>query len=679
MVRHSRFSTRDASTSRQVEGDLSVMAPAVKGGIVREYGKTAGLFPLGRRRWASEDEGDASMEEEQREKPQSKGLQALIDEYCDVRLGRVEWSPEPDKLRWDYLSRRGERLRGGGWVARFRGALADCIGDLDVQVTLPMETRVPAGPWGCGSWYWADSDAGVFGMLRARGAAFPFPQFGDGGRRSKLDNGLLVRFFLFCPPGLAEPVLGDLGISLDDVDFSDADVMRLLKISGNAHAFAWLRDNRPDCLDVAQFDLGELRQTPLLEPLLEGATEESVCVDGVVDEGVRFAKRKIAAGAYAEALDIVRALKLREAHAVELLAILPSKNDVQAEALRGHLTAKRDSLSFRRIPPQSAGGMHSFLSWDAEFAAEFLAFARKGDTASMGQFMTGVGGGRLPGDCSGGGVAASAPREHLDLWHACVERLDAELLEFLVSHGLNLRAVLAVGKRADESSTLVRSVANVCDRLGCDAAIAREFLLVAIDAGTRFDGNGSREIMQVMCLFVGDDDLFERLCGAGFSFHVRDCEGGEGQGDARVVNYLLSDFHKRVTSEWDSPAVLEDKEPDWAGVAYALNHGAVLQLESGFADRAKRTLASKPNELAELAMAVPPSSIQPISFVIDVVAKLGNASVLDVLRSWESSFDDSTLRDAIDVCAQRELTEATAYLMNLAGDSFSLGGPSLEL
>lgn len=619
------------------------------------------------------------MDEEQREKPQSQGLQALIDEYCDVHLERVEWSPEPDKLRWDYLSRRRERLRGGDWVARFKGVLANGADNLDIQVNLPMETRIPAGPWGCGSWYWADSDADVFGMLRAQGAAFPFPQFGDQGKRSAPDNELLVRFFLFCPPGLAEPVLDGLGVNLDDVDFSDADVMRLLKISGNAHAFEWLRDNKPECLDMCQLDLGELRETPLLAPLLKGAAEESVCVDGIVEAGVRFAKRKIVAGAYADALSIVRALKLREAHAAELLAILPSENDIQAEALRGHLAAKRDALQSRRTPNAGADGAHSPLSWDAEFAAEFLAFARKGDIASMGPFMEGIGGGGLPGDCSGGGVAASVPREHLDLWHACVERLDADLLEFLVSRGLDLQAVLAAGKRVDESSTLVRSVANVCDRMGCDASVAREFLLAAIDAGVRFDGNGSREVMQMMCLFAGDGGLFERLCDAGFSFHVRDCEGSEGRGDARVVNYLLSDFHKRVTSEWDSPAVLEDKEPDWASVAYVLNHGAVLRLESGFADRAKRMLASKPDELAELAMAVPPFSIQPIPFVIDVVAKLGNASVLDMLQSWESSFDDSTLRDAIDACVQRELTEATAYLMNLAGDSFSLGGPNLEL
>lgn len=603
-------------------------------------------------------------------------LQVLIDEYCDIHLERTEWSPTPETLRWDFLSHRGERLRGKDWAARFEGVLARCGDCSSLQVNVPLETRSFTGPFGCGSWYWADSDAKVFGMLHAQGAVFPFPQFEDGGKRKSPDSDTFVRFFFFCPPDVAELVLADYGASLGDLEFTGVDVIALLKASGNAHAFRWLWDAQRECIDLDRFDLAELSDTPLFEVLIGGVPEGSVKDAAVLDAGVALAKCAIADGRYADALSIIRKLRLREAHVVDVLMALPMAGDVQT--LHDYLCCEAQRLRARRFPDDGEFGLP--VAWDSELAAEFLAFAQKGNTEALQQFMEGMGVRSLPGGASKGFSAADVPDEHVQLWNVCVKRLDVGLLSFLVAQGMCLPSVVAVGAREDEANTLVRSVANAFDGGMFDTERVRAFLLAALEAGVRFEGNGSREVMQVFCLFPGDEGLYGRLQAAGLSFHARDVEGEpEGSGDARVLGYLLSSFHKRVTSAWDSTAVLEDKKPNWSGVAYMLNHGAVLRVDSEFALCARRLLKSEPQKLIELAKGAPPQSIQPVSFVINVVAKQGRAGVLDVLKSWAPLLDDATLRDVIDACVECELTEATAYAMSLVGDSFVRNTPDLEL
>ncbi|MBO4365346.1 MAG: hypothetical protein J5804_03525, partial [Eggerthellaceae bacterium] len=165
-------------------------------------------------------------------------LKELVEEYCDPHIDEVEWVNARGRARWDYLSLRSTAIADVDWVSRFRTALDGFEGNIDFQVPLPMETRFLRGPYGSGSWYWADTDAEVFEMLRERGASFSFPKpvSGEDGAYANAD---LVAFFAFCPPGVAEGVLADHGVQLEDIDFSDPDTERVLKVSGNAHAFCW--------------------------------------------------------------------------------------------------------------------------------------------------------------------------------------------------------------------------------------------------------------------------------------------------------------------------------------------------------------------------------------------------------------------------------------------------------
>ena len=610
---------------------------------------------------------DGAMEEDDScssdEEANLSELQQLIDGYCDPHLDWVEWESAPGILRRDYLSRRGDALRAERWVPRFAEALERCGGDASAcTVNLPMERRRPPGPFGSGSWFWADEDDAVFGMLHECGASFTVPWTIDDRGREAARNEAAAEFFLFCPPGIAGSVLADHGVCVDDIDFSSAETLRMLKVSGNAVAFRLIRERHPRALESAGFQLEELCDTPLLEPLLEAQATGSVADPRVLDVATARMCALLRQGRVAEVERAVSALKLRAAHAVALLKAIGDAHDVASCRMRADLQASYAALRTRCASSKR----------EDDLAEELVAFARWGDIASLERFMADLRVETLPW-CEPG---SQVPRK---LWDGCVKRLDASLLRFLVAHGLDLPSVVSELALPDESNALIRCIANACDRGGFEPHKAREFLLEALDAGVRLEHNGAREIMQVFDLFSGDADLFGRLRAAGFSFHAYDdcCQSGEG--DARVASYLMSRLRRRATAAPTWSTMLASEKPNWDALAYILSHDAKIDVVDERMRPIAREFEAEPERFAALAASVPPDAIRPVSFVIDVIGRLGSDAVLALFQNWADELDVDTLQKALRACSQRGMVESTAFLMELSDGEAPSSWDALEL
>ncbi|MBO4365872.1 MAG: hypothetical protein J5804_06250, partial [Eggerthellaceae bacterium] len=420
---------------------------------------------------------------------------------------------------------------------------------------------------------------------------------------------------------------------LEDIDFSDPDTERVLKVSGNAHAFCWIRDNQADALDLARFSLGELCMTRLVEPLLEKEEDGSVASPEVIEAVLTRVGEKLRAGKYAEAFMMVRKLRLHGAQADRVLKTMRSNNTSQAQELREY-------LAMRAAEPTE----ESDQRLDVEHA--------------------------------------STPDTWQMRWLACVSQLDVGLLKGLVGEGVDVPAIVAAEDERRASCTLVRDAASAFDDgLTYTADQAKAFIVAALDAGVRFNGNGAREVMQVFRMFPGDEELFARLASAGFRFHV---EGGldkRGDGDTAVIRYLMSPFYGRVTAGRNRARSFERKALDWQDATYMLQHGAVLRFDCALSEEICRAFRQHPWEFASMAKEIPPQSMVPLSNAIGLLASLGEQTVIDVLCAWENLFDAPTLTAAIDACAQQKMTEACAYLLELHEVLFSGAGiaASLEL
>ena len=141
----------------------------------------------------------------------------------------------------------------------------------------------------------------------------------------------------------------------------------------------------------------------------------------------------------------------------------------------------------------------------------------------------------------------------------------------------------------------------------------------------------------------------------------------------------MSRLRRRATAAPTWSTMLASEKPNWDALAYILFHDAKIDVSDERMRPAAREFEAEPERFAVLAASVSPDAIRPVSFVIDVIGRLGSDAVLSLLQNWADALDADTLQKALRSCSQRGMVESTAFLMELSDGEAPSGWDALEL
>lgn len=586
-------------------------------------------------------------------------IKSLVDQYCNLHLV----AEQIEGTSW-YLSRRYELVPSErDWLSTFEQALSDYEGKFDLEVHLPSSCRVDGrrhAPWGSGARCWVDTDERVFGLLRSRGSRIVIPRFQ--GRDQ------YVLFYLYSPPGTAEPVLKERQVKLKDLDFSvgvfGSSIETMLKESGNPEAFRWLRKNKWDQIDFDSFKIDELFDTPLLMPLLEGAERGSVATEEVISASLDLARERVRGSQADAAALILSRLQLSAQDRKDVLAELVGLGTLNAE----HIRLLEDAMAPRLSRNRGRRQMKLKLpEWDTRSAQELLKLAEAGDVKGMESFVAGIQGGKLPPVLKGEGRIGTLSLTQAKLLRTCCVSQNIEMLDFLVSKGLKVNRPLSM--RIDNETR--KRICDV-DSLSCESFIAmavergswsdyenlRAFVLKLVSYGAKkVYLNDRDDIWRILEAFRGDIEVIQALYDAGADFIPR-TSGGYRLDKERVEHYmawLLAIAHG---------SDLYGQKQDVRIPRFLMNHGYRIGPGANLVNSILwETWVKHPELLAELVTHIPANSIEPANVLLPVVARAGSIEALKALEVWDGAYNEHTLKTAIDVAAEAESIECQAYLV----------------
>lgn len=284
--------------------------------------------------------------------------------------------------------------------------------------------------------------------------------------------------------------------------------------------------------------------------------------------------------------------------------------------------------------------------WNRQRVKDFQKLADSGDVEGMREYIQRVGGGKLPGYGAESAKFFLLPKEQVDLWKTCYKQLNVDMLDLLVSMGLDLsRAVYYFGNSPDP----VLSFAAFMPVNRFDDA--RLFVRALLAHGLRFDDckfNQPTDFYELVAVLGGDSAFYDELARYGMKFTC-----GSGDKDLDVLKGFARSVSKYQNLDIAACFLNHGLSPEW-GPNNEKGQRAVKELWDYWEDNA--------SELAVLIPKIPAGSIAPAERLLPIVAKSGSLEALRALESWEGAYSPRAVKVAREAAAEAGLDEIAAYL-----------------
>ena len=320
-------------------------------------------------------------------------------------------------------------------------------------------------------------------------------------------------------------------------------------------------------------------------------------------------------------------------------------------------------------------GMGTSILWNKERADRLLEYAKAEDVAGMESYMADNGASKLPPKLEKErGIGCLSPSE-AKLLCVCCDSCNLEMLEFLVSKGLKLTRALetallarmderdvkaAVGTAYSVFDTLLAMVAHRAGNLLATSTMkikGRKFFMRLLKSGSKnvylksvFD------ISIVLSAFGEDREVLETLLDAGSD--LIPTTHGYKQPSAKSIQ--TSDMRGVIIRAYE-------RNQETTLPSFLLNHGYMIVLSNDAISPNGglwKIWNDSPVLLANLIMDVPPNSITPTNLLPQIVAKAGSVDALRKLESWDSAYDEFSIKAALDAASEASSIEAQAYLLD---------------